>query len=163
MQNATQQQETSTLTIGGALITVPTNDLFIAWLQKQMETNIGTKLLMPLVENLRDGELYAGIILGKNAPNQHVILLAGDEKVPSWDRGIEFAADCGGDLPTRREQSLLFANLKDHFQSAWYWSSEQHAAYPDCAWTQNLGSGYQDHYHKTFEGRARAVRRLIIS
>jgi hypothetical protein len=113
--------------------------------------------------NLKAGEEYAGLILGKDgAPDQHIILLPGDIKVPSWEKGLEFAADSGGELPTRREQRLLFANAKEHFQSAWYWSCEQYSADADYAWNQYFLYGVQSSLRKAFEGRARAVRRLII-
>jgi hypothetical protein len=114
-------------------------------------------------EFLKPSEHYAGLILGKEgAPDQHIILLPGDIKVPSWEKGLQFAADCGGELPTRREQRILYANAKEHFQPTWYWSCEQHAAIPDYAWGQGFDNGNQYSYRKTFEGRARAVRRLII-
>ena len=109
-------------------------------------------------------EDYAGIIVGKEGESSyHLILLAGDEQVDSWNDAKKFAKKCGGELPTRREQSLLFANLKDKFQEAWYWSSEEHAQVSDYAWYQGFGSGYQYYWDKYDDGsRARAVRRVII-
>ena len=80
----------------------------------------------------------------------------------TWDQAVAFAADAGGELPTRREQALLFANLKDQFEEDWYWSGEQHASSPSDAWIQTFNFGGQDTGHESYEGRARAVRRLPI-
>ncbi|MBV8666769.1 MAG: DUF1566 domain-containing protein, partial [Burkholderiaceae bacterium] len=68
----------------------------------------------------------------------------------------------GGDLPTRREQSLLYANLKGLFKPRAYWSGEQHAEYSSGAWDQDFSNGYQDYDSKGHELRARAVRRIEI-
>ena len=114
-------------------------------------------------KNLKDGEHYAGIILGKDgSPDHHLILLPGETESVTWAKAKEWAAGAAGELPTRREQSLLFANLKERFQPGWHWSSEQHAANSDYAWCQNFTNGLQDYDYKTSKLRARAVRRLII-
>ena len=114
-------------------------------------------------ENLKPGEQYAGLILGKDgAPDQHVILLPGEAEAATWQQAKEWAEKAGGELPTRREQSLLFANLKEQFQPRWYWSSEQHASGPDYAWVQLFYGGSQYYYGVGGKFRARAVRRLEI-
>ena len=114
-------------------------------------------------QNLKPGELYAGILLGKdNQPDQHIILLPGDQSGLTWAKAKEFAKKAGGELPTRREQSLLFANLREEFQRDWYWSGEQHASVAGYAWCQNFSLGTQLTTHKTSQLRARAVRRLPI-
>ncbi len=114
-------------------------------------------------ENLKNGEEYAGIILGKDSESDHhLILIPGESEKVAWGKAKEWAAQAGGDLPTRREQSLLFANLKERFQTTWYWSCEQHAADSGSAWCQDFSYGIQLSRHKDDEVRARAVRRLII-
>lgn len=114
-------------------------------------------------ENLKKGELYAGIILGKDgAPDQHIILLPGAAESVSWAKAKAFARKAGGHLPTRREQSLLFANLKEQFQKAWYWSGEQHATHDGYAWDYDFSNGYQDSAYKQGCYRARAVRRVPL-
>ena len=77
-----------------------------------------------------------------------------------WDAAKAWAATAGGELPTRQEQALLYANLKAEFKPAWYWSSEQHASDSSFAWHQNFYDGYQHSYHESYAGRARAVRRF---
>lgn len=116
-----------------------------------------------LKANLKKGESYAGLILGKNGePDYHLVLLPGDAQDVTWDQAKAFAKKAGGELPTRREQSLLFANLKEEFKGTWYWSGEAHsdARY---AWGQSFFNGHQFHDHTSFQLRARAVRRLILS
>jgi hypothetical protein len=113
---------------------------------------------------LAAGEFYAGLILdGEGRPSYHLILLPGDVNGKSWADAKNWAAEQGGELPTRREQSLLFANLKQHFEQDWYWSNETNADYPAYAWFQGFSYGGQGNYRK--DGsicRARAVRRLEI-
>lgn len=45
---------------------------------------------------------------------------------------------------------------------AWYWSGEQHASSSDYAWIHDFDDGNQYDLNKSLEGRARAVRRLVI-
>ncbi|WP_455275102.1 DUF1566 domain-containing protein [Ralstonia thomasii] len=112
---------------------------------------------------LNPGEHYAGLILGKDGePDHHLILLPGDEAEMNWDDAKKWAKDQGGELPTRREQSLLYANLKDEFQGTWYWSGEAHERESGWAWYQYFDTGSQGFSHQNDELRARAVRRLIL-
>ena len=115
-------------------------------------------------ENLKPGEIYAGLILGKDGqPDHHLFLLeAKPANKLNWEAAKAWAASVGGELPTRSEQSLLFANAKEQFESYYYWSGEQDAGYPSYAWMQHFYGGNQYGFHKSFEFRARAVRRLII-
>ena len=114
-------------------------------------------------ENLKPGEIYAGILLGKDgAPDHHMILLPGTAESIKWPDAVEWAKKAGGELPTRREQSLLFANLKEEFEPRWHWSGEQYADYTGYAWHQDFNYGDQTSNRKSYEGRARAVRRLVI-
>ena len=63
-------------------------------------------------------------------------------------------------LPSRREQALCYANTPDQFEPRWHWSSTQYSA--DDAWLQDCRHGYQLSYGKSYEGRCRAVRRLVL-
>ncbi len=129
---------------------------FIAKLEADMPT---TLTVSGIDIELAKGERYAGLILNDDGrPGYHLILLPGEAQEVSWPDAIEWAKKAGGELPTRREQALLFANLKSEFQAAWYWSGEQSSA--DHAWNQYFGDGNQYYGFKSYEGRARAVRRL---
>lgn len=110
---------------------------------------------------LADGEYYAGLILGKNgAADYHLILLPGSAQEVSWSAATAWAAEAGGQLPTRRELALLYANLKEHFDREWYWSCEPQEPRSHLVWGQNFTSGIQTMYGRPYRGRARAVRRL---
>lgn len=114
-------------------------------------------------ENIKPGETYAGLILGKNGERDyHLVLLAGEVADVTFAKAGEWAKKVGGELPTRREQSLLFANCKEEFQPRWYWSSERHASYSDYAWCQGFSSGNQSPSDTDDKLRARAVRRLFL-
>ena len=116
-----------------------------------------------LKENQKTGEAYAGLMLGQNGePDYHLFIIPGEAENVTWSKAMEWATKAGGSLPTRREQRVLFANAKDHFKPEWYWSDEQHASGSNFAWIQGFFNGYQYYDLKSFEGRARAVRRLEI-
>jgi len=110
---------------------------------------------------LKEGELYSGILLGEDGePDHHVILLPNNAVNLTWDEAMKFASDAGGDLPTRREQSLLFANIPD--LRGCYWSNTQHSGESGSAWCQDFGHGYQGWSFTGSKCRARAVRRSVI-
>ncbi len=109
---------------------------------------------------LKAGEEYGGLLLGKDGePDQHIVLLPGEAQAVNWDDAKKFAADAGGELPTRREQALLFANLPEHFTPNWYWSGAQRGS--GSAWVQDFDIGYQLWNFTSFKCRARAVRRSV--
>lgn len=110
---------------------------------------------------LAKGEIYAGILLVDGKPAHHVVLLPSDTSL-TWDKAVAWAKKQGGELPTRREQALLFANASSEFEQRYYWSSEQHASHESFAWLQYFGGGHQFCDHKDNGYRARAVRRVAI-
>ena len=112
---------------------------------------------------LQKDERYAGILLDEQGhPTAHLIPLPGELDSRTWNGAKAWAKNNGGELPTRQEQALLFANAKSAFQPDWYWSGEQFAGSPDCAWLQNFSNGGQDYDRKAYDYRARAVRRVSI-
>jgi hypothetical protein len=113
------------------------------------------------IPSLNEGEHYAGLLLSDDGtPMHHLVLLPGDEAAVTWNEAQDFAARIGGELPTRREQSLLFANVPQHFERTTYWSGEQYSAHN--AWTQGFAGGGQGYWGKDGKLRARVVRRLLI-
>ena len=113
------------------------------------------------IPKLNDGEIYAGAIINPDGTGHHVILLDGDNDDADWNTQMEWAKSIGGDLPDRIEQSMLFAHLKDRFET-WYWSNTQHAANAGFAWYQYFVNGGQNLSRKRTTLRARAVRRVVI-
>ena len=114
------------------------------------------------IPELADGEIYIGAI-GDAAGNlHHVILLPGDNDDATHESQLEWAKSIGGDLPSRIEQAMLWANHRDQFKKDWYWSNEIHHAESAWAWFQGFSDGYQYGTYQYGELRARAVRRLPI-
>lgn len=110
---------------------------------------------------IKEGEIYAGAIIQPDGTGHHVILLPAQIEDVTHQKAMVWAAEQGGDLPNRVEQSLLFAHSIDQFDERVYWSNTQHASSSDCAWCQSFESGSQDYNYKNYEFRARAVRRLL--
>ncbi|MGA7781144.1 MAG: DUF1566 domain-containing protein [Paraburkholderia sp.] len=135
----------------------------IAAFEKQQKER-ATLYFPEVTIDLKPGEEYAGMIVSNGGESSwHVILLPGDLDKGSWSEAMNWASKQGGGLPNRREQSLLFANLKESFEKAWYWSAETHESDSAYAWYQYFGYGYQTYYRKGDSYcRARAVRRLVI-
>ena len=112
--------------------------------------------------SLAAGEIYAGILLKDGTPSHHLVLLPNDLKPSTWKQAIAWAAKQGGELPTHKEQALLFANAAGEFQESWYWSSEQYAGDESYAWCQYFLNGTQTTNRKAIKLRARAVRRILV-
>ena len=156
----TQVAENVTFPLGDAQVTMPVKAIARAFLD-----SIAAPVVVPPANRpaLAAGELYAGLILGKDgAPDHHLILLPGSAEDLTWAQAKEWATSVGGELPTRREQSLLFANLKEGFEGTWYWSGEQYTGNSLVAWIQHFNGGLQNGNLKYYEFRARAVRRLVL-
>lgn len=116
---------------------------------------------------LAEGETYIGAIGNKSGDVYHLVLLPGDNDRAPHAQQVEWAKSIGGDLPNKLEAAMLFANAKDQFQPAWYWTNEtfvdpDEPDDTDYAWVQYFYYGLQLHYLKGTINRARAVRRLPI-
>lgn len=120
---------------------------------------------MSVLEQLQPGEIYAGIILDDDGQAQHHLILLPHtpDKDINWNQAMEWAKSVNGELPTRREQSLLFANAGKHFENRWHWSCAQNADNPDYAWLQHFDYGHQTSSRKSYKCRARSVRRVLIN
>lgn len=64
--------------------------------------------------------------------------------------------------PVQTPAEAFQSGADEAFDSTWYWSSTQHAAYSDFAWCQNFNNGYQNDNTTDTKLRARVVRRLPI-
>lgn len=117
----------------------------------------------PTLPPLNPGEINAGLIMNANGNASHwLILLPGDKDVGNWHDAEAWAKEQGGELPTRNEQSLLFANAKPEFKRDWYWSGEDHQENSEWAWYQNFYYGRQLSGPNRYHCRARAVRRISV-
>ncbi|MBM2883960.1 DUF1566 domain-containing protein [Chromobacterium phragmitis] len=63
--------------------------------------------------------------------------------------------------PSQTAASAFRDGGAEAFADAWHWASTPYS--PNTAWTQGFVGGYQGRYHKYYELRARAVRRILIS
>jgi hypothetical protein len=66
------------------------------------------------------------------------------------------------EFPLQTQAEAFQSGGEQAFEEDWHWSSTQHASYSDYAWGQYFSLGSQYYYRKSYEGRARAVRRLPI-
>lgn len=90
--------------------------------------------------------------------NTTALLKSGnDHPAAAWAAGVMIEGHNDFYLPSRREQSLMYANCPELFDSSWYWSSTQYSAHN--AWIQNFDDGNQNNNDKNEELAVRAVRR----
>lgn len=134
-----------------------------AMIQQLQQQPAPTRLLrIPAVEiELRAGERYAGAVLDHEGFVTHYVILMPQRPNQrlAWPGAMAWAQSVGGDLPSRQEQSLLFANCQPHIEADWYWSREVHEDDGDHAWCCGFTSG-QGYYRQYDKGAAVAVRRL---
>lgn len=111
---------------------------------------------------LNEGEVNAGLCIVDGRFSHWLIMLPATYKdLKHWHEAIYWAKSVGGELPTRDESALLYANVRDQIdQDYWHWTATQHASGPSSAWIQDFTYGYQYGHRKGLHGRARAVRRV---
>jgi len=114
---------------------------------------------------LDPGEHYAGPVLDENGVVMHHLVLMAQRPTGklAWQAATDWADSIGGNLPTRQEQALLFANCKTHVKPDWHWSSEIHEDDASFAWYCYFGNGDQDRDRKSYGGTAVAVRRIHVT
>ncbi|MDE2325341.1 MAG: DUF1566 domain-containing protein [Betaproteobacteria bacterium] len=157
----------TTLEISGAKLTVPTEDLFRAWMRERVAipaapTNDHPQSILhpPMLD---DGEVYLGAFVSADGKHQHhTILLPFDRDDMPWDKHMAWAHGEGFDLPNRLELLMMWLTMRSRFQETWYWSNEAHHEDTAYAWYQDFGYGYQGYHRKSAALRAVAVRRSPI-
>ena len=166
--------------LNGATLHIPKDQLLQRWLSTQLDTcnraphQPAYEMIAPRIGERWNGQggVYVGIIGGENgAPDYHLIRATDEHEIvgANWQaageqakKSIEGFTDWS--LPDRREARLIYINASAGFdKDAWYWTSTQDAADGSYAWLQYFINGNQDDGHKTYEGRARAVRRILIT
>lgn len=112
---------------------------------------------------LAEGEINVGLAMKGTAPSHWVILLPNQAEALTWDKAASWAKEQGGELPTRQEGALIYANAKDRMETDdRYWLAEEYAGGSSCAWDQWFVYGSQDDWPKDRKARACAVRRSPI-
>ena len=130
---------------------------------------INTVLAAPRIGAMwpEQGGIYAGILRGENhEPDYHLIHAEQEHEIvkANWKAAVESAKTAlngfaDWSLPNRREARLLAINSPDNFdKDDWHWTSRQDADNPVYAWLQD----FEDYLHKSYECRARSVRRISI-
>lgn len=133
----------------------------IATLEAQQQAAPTSYVVAEATIALAAGERYAGLVLKPDgSPGHHLILLPGEADGLTWQAANDWAAKVGGELPTRQEQALLYANLKAEFKPEWYWSAEVYETDGSYAWYQYFYHGNQYVTRKDGRLQARAVRRF---
>ena len=112
---------------------------------------------------LYEGESNAGLVMVDGKPGYWLILLPHVSPDLKWQDAIDWARSVGGELPTRFESALLYANVRDQIDTDyWYWTATPDAGYDDCALVQDIDYGDQFAARKDEHFRARAVRRVEL-
>lgn len=118
---------------------------------------------LPRIHSTYAGGEIMGVVMGENGQPDYLLIDLGLEPKNdvTWDEAKAWASSVGGDLPTRREQAVMFGNRREgQYQARWYWSGEARASEPSWAWTQSFGYGFQYYDRKASHYGARAVRRV---
>lgn len=118
---------------------------------------------LPRIHSTYAGGEVMGVVMGENGQPDYLLIDLGVEPKNNvtWGEAKTWAASVGGDLPTRREQAVMFGNrLEGQYKPRWYWSGEAHASEPSWAWVQYFFNGTQYDGRKANRTRARAVRRV---
>lgn len=113
---------------------------------------------------LQPGEHYAGAVLDADGNHLHDLVLLAPKpgKRLNWQDAMDWAEEVGGVIPTRQEQSLLFANCKLYLDGSWHWSCETNENDASGAWGCLFNFGGQSTSHKSYESGAVAVRRIPL-
>ncbi len=121
-----------------------------------------TLATLPALGAELDAGHFFGLTTDKAGAHHAVVLLPyRTDKRLTWKQALAWAKKAGGELPTRPVSALLYALAKDRIEADWYWTSE--AFDGSCAWDQYFGHGNQHNYHKSYEGRAVAVRLIQLT
>jgi hypothetical protein len=110
------------------------------------------------------GGIYCGVATKADGTVCAIALLPDvPEKRVTWSQAKAWAKKLKAELPARPVSALLFATARKHVEPDWYWTCEEHETYGSCAWFQFFDDGFQSNLHKSYEGRARAVRLIHVA
>ena len=110
-----------------------------------------------------EGGSFAGITTQPDGTHCAVVLLPSQGTDLDWPAAKAWAAEQGGELPSRPVAALLFANVKAQLRPRWHWTSETHEDDASYAWHCYFSDGLQLNFHKSYEGGAVAVRLIHLA
>lgn len=132
-------------------------------MSEQTETPVTLAALPKVGETLATGT-FAGIITQQDGTHVAVILLPNQAEDLTWQAAMDWAAEQGGQLPTRPIAAMLLANVNAKLQSAdWHWTNETQFNSASYAWYCTFYDGYQITIHKSYQGCAVAVRLIPLT
>ena len=108
-----------------------------------------------------EGGTFAGITTRADGSHCAVVLLPGTAEDLTWEAAKAWAAEQGGELPTRPVAALLFANVQPELSPEWHWTADEYTA--SCAWLCDFDDGGQGYVRKGDELAAVAVRLIPLS
>jgi hypothetical protein len=117
---------------------------------------------LPALGATLDTGIFAGLTTTAAGEHCAVVLLPDrSDKRLTWKKAKAWAEQLEAQLPTRPVSALLFANVKSHVEADWYWTADElDGSY---AWHQDFSGGDQGLNHKSYEGRAVAVRLIQLT
>ncbi len=107
------------------------------------------------------GGTFAGITTRADGSHCAVVLLPGTAEDLTWEAAKAWAAEQGGELPTRPVAALLFANVQPELSPEWHWTADEYTA--SYAWDCGFHDGLQTFTHKDDDLAAVAVRLIPLS
>jgi hypothetical protein len=123
-----------------------------------------TLATLPVLNSPLENGTFAGLTTRPDGTHCAVVLLPAHISNITWKKAIDWAAEQGGELPSRPVASLLFANVRSLLKSDWHWTHEVYKHNASYAWGCGFGDGYVGNdRHESFEGSAVAVRLIPIT
>ncbi len=117
---------------------------------------------LPALRESFDAGIFAGLTTDQAGVHYAIVLLPDrSDKRLTWKQAMAWAETLEAVLPTRPVSALLFANVKNHVEADWYWTSEEFDG--SSAWGQYCTYGRQNTLPKSYEGRAVAVRLIQLT
>ena len=116
---------------------------------------------LPALGEPLEGGIFASITTHPNGTHCAVVLLPAQGRDLTWTNAKAWAAEQGGELPSRPVAALLFANLKAQLRPEWHWTADEESA--SSAWYCSFDLGFQHSRHKSYEGCAVAVRLIHLT
>lgn len=109
------------------------------------------------------GATYAGICTAKTGELYALLLVNSKpgKRLP-WQAAMDWAKSLDADLPSRPEAALLFQHLQPQLDPRWHRTNETASFDASSAWLCNFLTGHHFYSHKSLEGSAVAVRRLVL-
>ena len=114
---------------------------------------------LPAVGTDLEGGTFDGLTTTKEGTHCAVVLLPGTAEELTWEAAKAWAAEQGGELPTRTVASLLFANVQPALSPEWHWTADEYDAFG--AWYFH-SDGHTNAYRKSALGGALSVRLIPI-